>query len=494
MSEEKKTQQPQQPNPKGKLKFIIGAVIGAFLFLAPIPAGDGTFNIPLGIGINWLNDLFNFGEENTQDIRLWLAYIFIIFSFFMTLVAYIIKPKFIMENEKLKEVLLTSPLYAITRLLAFIFMTLVIFDVQLSFYIPTFEFNRADFSFTQVTVDLGAAIVDRWDGAGLMVFDLITGLTTIFLLLAFCIPILTEFGLMEFIGVLIKNFVNKLFTLPGRASVDLAASWFGSSAVSVIITRDQHEKGFYTGREAATICANFAFVSLPFSLVIATTVDIQSHFLLWYLMICIICIILGIITPRIWPLKQLPDTYLEGVEKQIDEEVEEGESRFQKAVFLASDRAERTTVNDVISGGLNGWLTAFMDLFPVIIAWGTIALVVNNVTPILDIISLPMGWLLELFNVPGGADYAPITVIGFIDMFLPAIFLGTETYFNTRFILGALSIVQIIYMAETGVLILKSKMPLGLGKLFIVFIMRTVMALPLIVLFTWIFSTLGWIG
>jgi len=484
----------QEPSSSGKLKFIIGAIVGAILFLAPIPTGDGAFNIPLGIGVEWLNRLLNFGEGNTQDVRVWMAYIFIIISFLMTLVAYIFKPKFIMENEKVKEVLLTSPLYAITRLFAFIFMTLVIFDISLSFYIPTFEFIRADFSFTQVTVDLGAAIVDRWDGAGLMVFDLITSLTTIFLLLAFCIPILTEFGLMEFIGVLIKKYVNKLFLLPGRASVDLAASWFGSSAVSVIITRDQHEKGFYTGREAATICANFAFVSLPFSLVIATTVDIQSHFFIWYLMICIVCIILGVITPRIWPLRQLPDTYLEGVEKQIDEEVDEGESRFNKAVFLASERAEKTTFNDVITGGLNGWLTAFMDLFPVIIAWGTIALVINNVTPIFDLISLPMGWLLELFNVPGGADYAPITVIGFIDMFLPAIFLGTETYFNARFILGALSIVQIIYMAETGVLILKSKMPIGLGKLFIVFIMRTVMALPLIVLITWIFSSLGWIG
>jgi len=483
-----------QPSSTGKLKFFIGAIIGAFLFLAPIPTGDGGFNIPLGLAITWLNDLFegplllNLGENISGDIRVWLAYSFIIISFFMTLVAYIFKPKFIMENEKVKEVLMTSPLYAITRLIAFFAMTFTIFNITFGTYVEGREGLEWLLNLPYI---LSTAFIDRWDGAGLMVFDLITGLTTIFLLLAFCIPILTEFGLMEFIGVLIKKFVNKFFTLPGRASVDLAASWFGSSAVSVILTRGQHEKGFYTGREAVAICVNFAFVSLPFSLVIAGAVGVQSHFALWYLMISIVCIILGVITPRIWPLKQIPDTYLEGVDKQIDEEVEVGESRFRKALFLASERAEQTTANDVIFGGLHGWFSAFLDLFPVIVAWGTIALMINNLTPFIDWIAWPMGLLLEVFQVPGGSDYAAITVIGFIDMFLPAIFLGEETYFNTRFILGALSIVQIIYMAETGVLILKSKMPIGFGKLFIVFIMRTVMALPLIVLFTWIFSALG---
>jgi len=211
-------------------------------------------------------------------------------------------------------------------------------------------------------------------------------------------------------------------------------------------------------------------------------------------MICIVCIILGIITPRMWPLKEIEDTYLPEVGKQIDEEVEAGGSRFKKAVELASARAEKTTFMDVLKGGFSGWLTAFLDLFPVIMAWGTLALVINAIIPIFDWIAWPFGILLDLFSIPGGADYAAITVVGFIDMFLPAVFLGTSAPFETRFILGALSIVQIIYMAETGILILKSKIPLGFGKIFIVFIMRTVLALPLIAWLTYILTSLGWIG
>ncbi|MCL1989520.1 MAG: hypothetical protein FWG67_01390 [Defluviitaleaceae bacterium] len=479
-----KTGEENQSN--GKIKFIIGAIIGAFLFLVPIPTGDGAFNIPLGIVSGWLNDLSVFGEGNTEDIRVWLAYVFIVISFLATVFAHVVKPKFIMENAKLKEVLLTGPLYVMTRLLAFVLFTMVLFELDGG--------PRAFWMAGDDVPTIAALLTDRWDGAGLMVFDFITSLTTIFLVLAFAIPLLTDFGLMEFIGILIKKFINTLFLLPGRASVDLVASWFGSSAVSVIITRDQHEKGFYTGREAAVICANFALVSVPFSLVVANEIGLGGHFPLWYLVISLVCLILGVIMPRMWPFRSMPDTYVEGVEKQIDEEVEAGESRFYKAVAAGSERASQTTVTDVVSGGLHAWLTSFLDLFPVIIAWGTLALFINAATPILTWVSWPMGWFLQVLRVPGGADYAAITVIGLVDMFLPAIFLGSETYFNTRFILGALSIVQIIYLAETGVLILKSKIPLGLGQLVALFFIRTIIGLPLIVLFTWILTTLGLMG
>ena len=50
----------------------------------------------------------------------------------------------------------------------------------------------------------------------------------------------------------------------------------------------------------------------------------------------------------------------------------------------------------------------------------------------------------------------------------------------TRFIIGCVSIIQIIYMTEVGTLILKSKIPLQIGELFFIFILRTLITLPLI--------------
>ena len=493
-----------QVSKKGMVKFIIGSLVAIFLFLTPLPISqmcdttsesmigfcetigviedieiddviyegvlaEGVFNIPLGIAIDWLDGTFvlkDFLGFDVISVGVIIAFITAGIASIGTILAYA-NAKFISENEKLKGIFKAHPVFAVSRILGFIFLSMELFG-------------------------FGPGFITDWV-SGIMINDLVTGLVFIFLVLALAIPILTDFGLMEFIGILIKKFVNTLFLLPGRAAVDLAGSWFGSSSVSVMITTDQHEKGFYTGREAAAICVNFAFVSLPFSLVVSNTLGLGGSFPLWYLTISLVCIILGIVMPRIWPLNKITDTYVEGVGKQIDEEVEESGSRFKKALALASIRAERTTAKDVLQSSWKFYVSVFMDLIPVITAWGIIAMAIEGYTDIFVWISAPMGWLLTLFRVPEAMAYASTTLVGFVDMFIPALMLG-EAPFKTRFILGALSIVQIIYMAETGILIIRSKIPLGIGKLFLIFMIRTLLGLPLIVLFTWILTTLGWLG
>jgi len=225
-------------------------------------------------------------------------------------------------------------------------------------------------------------------------------------------------------------------------------------------------------------------VSVPFTFVVASRLDLQGHFLIFYLVITVTALILAIFMPRIWPLCRIKDDYVEGVGKQIDEEVPEGVSMFSQALTLATERAEKTTPVTVVKSGLTNWLNIFMDLIPVILAWGTVALVINEQTPVFDILAWPFQHLLNLFRIEGAETYAPVAIVGFIDMYLPAILMGSDAPINTRFILGTLSIVQIIYMAETGILILKSKIPLNIGHLAIIFLMRTVFALPIIVLLT----------
>lgn len=432
-------------------KFIILSSIGLFLFVAPIPTED-AFNIPLGFAINWLEDsLFAMGDLNL-GVLLLLAVCTI--SAVGTVYVSIAKPH--IKNETLRGIFQTLPLYYISRLVAVAFAWMIFLDAGPGF------------------------IIDPWTGGTMM--DISAHLIAVFLILGFAIPILTDFGIMEFTGILISKVVRKLFTLPGRSSIDLMASWFGSSLASIILTRGQHEKGYYTDREAAVICTNFAFVSLPFSLVIANFIGIRSDFLLWYLIICITCIILAIITPRIWPLKGLADKYVDGVGQQIDEVVPANTSSFNWALSLAARKAEGTTAKEVFVSGFQMYANIFFDLIPLILAWGTISLVIFEYTEIFETIATPMGWYLDLFGIEGAMLYAPATLIGFLDMFLPAVLLAGSSSYHTQLILGALSIVQIIYMTETGISIIKSKMPLNIGKLFIIFMIRTLIAIPILTL------------
>ena len=53
-------------------------------------------------------------------------------------------------------------------------------------------------------------------------------------------------------------------------------------SVGVLITLQQYERGYYTAREAATICTNFSVVSVSFALVVANAIGMGDYFLPMY--------------------------------------------------------------------------------------------------------------------------------------------------------------------------------------------------------------------
>lgn len=65
-------------------------------------------------------------------------------------------------------------------------------------------------------------------------------------------------------------------------------------------------------------------------------------------------------------------------------------------------------------------------------------------------------------------------------MFLPSILIEGVQNDITRFVIGALSISQLIYLSEVGGVILGSKIPVSIGKLFMIFLIRTIITLPII--------------
>ena len=67
-------------------------------------------------------------------------------------------------------------------------------------------------------------------------------------------------------------------------------------------------------------------------------------------------------------------------------------------------------------------------------------------------------------------------------MFIPALLITGIASVKTKFIIGVLSLVQIIYLTEVGTIIIKSEIPLNLWKLFVIFLERTLIAIPVIVL------------
>ena len=68
-------------------------------------------------------------------------------------------------------------------------------------------------------------------------------------------------------------------------------------------------------------------------------------------------------------------------------------------------------------------------------------------------------------------------------MLLPSVLAAnTITSEMTKFIIACVSVTQLVYMSEVGGLLLGSKIPVNLKDLILIFLERTLVTLPVIVL------------
>lgn len=431
------------------LKFLLGSAFGILMFLVPIPQGE-SFTTLLDFLKSWIKGLFGGSLP-------YLIMVILIVSAIMSLYDYVAKPDWIRKNHYLSRAFSTTPLYLVSKVIGAIFVVMVVFKIG-----PE----------QVISADTGATMV-----------DLCGTLFSIVIAFSFIMPFLTDCGIMEFLGVLARPVVRPLFHVPGRASVDLIASWFGASNAAVILTREQYMKGYYTKREAGYIMTNFSLVSIPFCLMVADTMGISNLFPSFYLCICLLGIILAVIIARIPPIRLIPDTYRESVGKQINEDIPQEKGMLSYALEMSYRRAEKFTAKTVCGGGFEVMVGMFFDLIPIVVSWGTIALMIATYTPFFKWISYPMGMYLNALGVPEAFAAAPATLVGFTDMFIPALLSVGLASVKTKFVIGVLSLIQIIYLTEVGTIIIKSEIPLNFWKLLVIFLERTIIAIPLIVLF-----------
>lgn len=434
---------------KNLVKFILGSAFGILMFLVPIPSGE-SFTTLLDFLKTWIKGLFGSSLP-------YIIMAILVVSAVMSLYDYFAKPDWIRKNHYLSRAFSTTPLYLVSKIIGAVFTVMVVFN-----------FGPEQI----ISADTGATMV-----------DLCGTLFAIVISFSFIMPFLTDCGIMEFLGVILKPVVRPLFRVPGRASVDLIASWFGASNAAVILTREQYMKGFYTKREAGFIMTNFSLVSIPFCLMVADTMGIANIFPQFYLCICFVGIILAVILIRIPPICKIPDTYKEEVGKQINEELPNEKGLLAHAVELSCKRAETFTAKTVGESGLEVMVGMFFDLIPIVVSWGTIALIIATYTPFFQWISYPMGAYMNLLGLPEAFAAAPATLVGFTDMFIPALLSVGLTSVKTKFVVGVLSLVQIIYLTEVGTIIIKSEIPLNFWKLLVIFLERTIIAIPIIVVF-----------
>ncbi|QTP59171.1 YjiH family protein [Billgrantia antri] len=429
------------------LKFLLPSALGVGLFLIPFQVGD-TINIGMGLMADGLKALLDGALPA-------IAVVVLVLSVLATSWVKLARPGWA-ERGVLHDMFHVGPVWFGMRILGAAFALMTFFQFG-----P--EFVTASFT------------------GGVMLNDLAPVLLTFFFFAALLLPFLVEFGFMEFIGSLVRKPFRAIFNLPGRSAIDATASWMGSGTVGVLITTQQYEKGYYNRREAAVIATNFSIVSIAFSLLITSFVDLNHMFVPFYFTVVVAGLIAAVIVPRLPPLSRKPNTYYEPVGCQLAEKRTEEMGLLRYSLTQAVRRAEHAPgPRELARNALFNVADIFLALLPLVFAIGTVALILAEFTPLFTWLSYPMVPVLELLRIPEAEAAAPATLVGFADMFLPAVLATNIESELTRFVIACLSLTQLIYMSEIGALLLKSKIPLKLWELVTIFLLRTAITLPII--------------
>ncbi|MDO4804092.1 MAG: YjiH family protein [Lachnospiraceae bacterium] len=438
-----------------KLLFIIPSAIGILLFMVPILVHD-TWTI----AVKLLADIIN-GAVGTH--LPFLCCIILTVSSVLAFLA-LFKPHFIMKNAILKECFRCTPVWVVIRILGCVFVWLTYFHAG--------EGGGKNGILTAIS----------GEGQGGVALDLISGLVIIFAIASFLLPLLLDFGLLEFIGALLTKYMRPVFQVPGRAAVDCITSWIGDGTLGVMLTCNQYEGGYYSEKEAAIISTTFSAVSITFSLVVLNQVGLTQYFGVYYLLICFVGIVCAIICPRIPPLSLKKNYYLVPGRVMSEDIPKEYKNSREYGLALAMKRvSEHKGAGEFFYNGLKNCVGMWFAVLPTVMCIGTVALIVANYTPVFRILGMPFMPLLTLLRVPEATAASSTLMVGFADMFTPSVIIAASSAPDiTRFIVAVISVTQVLFLDEVGGLILASKLPIHLLELFQIFLERTIISLLIV--------------
>ncbi|QDU32394.1 Nucleoside recognition [Poriferisphaera corsica] len=458
--------------------FLIPSLLGVFLFISPIwqskVGEDGEVTREITLPVAWIA---NWASGELTDFLPKLTLGILLVSAVGSLIVKLAKPKRILDHPFWSSLFNVSWFWVGARTLGCLFGLMVFYEYG------TVTLFQTD---TEYVVD---------GGTGNFAFgELATFLVVIFFFAGLFLPLLLDFGLLEFIGTLMSKIMRPLFKLPGRSAIDCVASWVGDGTVGILLTSKQYEAGFYTSREAAVVGTTFSFVSITFTIVVLSTVGITDLFLQAYLTLVVAGLAAAVICPRIPPLSWKPDTFFEGKPKRAEHKMPHGMGLFAWGVRRATHRANQVEgVMPAAKLGVQNVMDMWVGVVPVVVAMATVAAIVANFTPFFQWMGAPVVPVLKAMGIPEAEEAGYMFLIGFADMLLPAIFAADkiESEF-TRFIIATVSCTQLIYMSEVGSLLMGSKVPVKFWELVVIFVIRTMITLPIVVGMAYGMQWLGW--
>lgn len=415
-------------------RFFVFSALGLFLFFVPVTM-SGTRSIMLDHIVTVIHSIFG---ENIQYYTLAVV-------FAGTLIPFLTKT----WKKSAFNILFT-----IFKVLGLVIGVMVVFNIGPAFVLDE---NMGPFLYYSLAINLSLLI--PLGGAAL---GLILG-----------------YGFLVFIGVLLEPVMRKLFKTPGRSAMDAMASLVGSYSVGLLITNRTYKEGLYNKKEGLIIATGFSTVSVTIMVVVARTLDLMDHWVLFFIIVMLVTFLVTALTAYLPPIRNEKEIYFND-KNSITEEDYEG-NILEYAWYKAKQQSHsaRPLREDIWTNFLEAMkMTA--SVVPSVLSIGLLGLIIAEYTDVITWISYvyyPLLYMFPLENVPLIAEAVTISIV---EMFLPSL-LAAEADIVTRFIAGVTSISAIVFLSGLVPAILSTSLNLQVWKLIAVWFIRTVLSLLIVI-------------
>lgn len=414
-------------------KFIIYAAIGIFMFFFPVKDGDVS-TIPIEYVVSHL-------VSKSKSLGQIYA------------LAVIILASVLPFYRKTWNRDATSTAFTISKIIGAIVAVLVFFN-----YGPeaVLRDDHGPFLFNALAVGVGALIPV---GAIFLTF-------------------LMNYGFIDFFGLLMRPIMKTVWLTPGRSAVDAVASFMGSTAMGIMITNGMYTNKKYNTKEASIIVTGFSTVCITFVVVVAKTLNIMHLWTPFFITAFVTTFIVTAIVARLKPLKSMPGTYYNN-EEGFPEEPVNGNlilCSFKEGVKVCSEAG--SLFKNVTENVKNAFNLVF-EVLPNFMSIGLFGLLLADYTPVFDILGYIFYPLTMLLQIPEPLLAAKAAFLGLPEMYLPVLVVVKAPEL-TKFIVGVLSVTQVIMLSTTVPCILATKIPVSLKDMVIIWFERTVISLIII--------------
>ncbi len=294
---------------------------------------------------------------------------------------------------------------------------------------------------------------------------------------------LTDYGLMEFLGVLMRPIMRPVWHVPGKAAINAVTSFVGNFSVGIFMTNRLLKEGKFTLKEASIIMTGFSTVSAAFMVIVARTLGLMEMWNTFFWSTLIITFLITAVTVRLKPLRSIEDVY---ITEEGDPEPEYDGSIVKNALKEGLGVAKQAKpLRENMRRNFKDGVAMCMSLAPTIISIGLISLILVKKTPIFDFLAYVYYPFALLLGVSDPMQVAQASAVVGAEMFIPsALVAGTNAALASKYVVGVVSISAILFFSGSIPCIIATEAKLSMKNLVIILIERTVLAIIFAALFS----------